>query len=77
MANLFNRLLSVGEGKRLKELQRIVDATNALAEETAELTDVELRERYAELRELAIERLGDETGKDAIQDVLADFEPEV
>ena len=76
MANLFNRLLSVGEGKRLKELQSIVVATNALADEVAELSDDELRERYAELRVLAQERLGDAVDRDAIQDVLADFEPE-
>ena len=76
MANLFNRLLSVGEGKRLKELQRIVDAANALAEETEALSDDGLRERYAELRQLAQERLGDAVGKDEIQSVLADFEPE-
>ena len=76
MADLFNKLLRVGEGKRLKELQRIVDATNSLADEAAALTDEGLRERYAELRQLAQEQLGDEPTKDRIQSVLADFEPE-
>ena len=55
MAELFNRLLRVGEGKRLKELQKIVDATAALAEEAAARSDEGLRERYAELRQLAME----------------------
>ncbi|MGI9117165.1 MAG: preprotein translocase subunit SecA [Gaiellales bacterium] len=77
MADVFNRLLRVGEGKRLKELQRIVDATNSLAEETAALSDEGLRERYAELRQLAREQLGEAPTKDEVQDVLADFEPEV
>ena len=76
MADLFNKLLRVGEGKRLKELQRIVDATNSLADETAALSDDGLRARYAELRQLVQERLGEAPTKDEIQDVLADFEPE-
>ncbi len=76
MADLFNKLLRVGEGKRLKELQRIVDATNSLADETAALSDAGLRERYAELRQLVQERLGEQPTKDELQDVLADFEPE-
>ncbi len=76
MADLFNKLLRVGEGKRLKELQRIVDATNSLADEAAALSDDGLRERYAELRQQAQERLGDAPTKDELQNVLADFEPE-
>ena len=76
MADLFNKLLRVGEGKRIKELQRIVEATNSLADETAALSDDGLRERYAELRGLVQERLGESPTKDEIQDVLADFEPE-
>ena len=76
MAELFNRLLRVGEGKRLKELQLIVDATASLAEETAALSDEGLRERYSELRVLVGERLGENPTKDDVQEVLADFEPE-
>ena len=76
MAELFNRLLRVGEGKRLKELQKIVDATAALAEEAAARSDEGLRERYAELRQLAMESLGENPTKDEVQEVLAPFEAE-
>jgi preprotein translocase subunit SecA len=76
MADLFNKLLRVGEGKRLKELQRIVVATNALADEAAALSDEGLRERYAELRTLVQAELGEQPTKEQIQSVLLDFEAE-
>ena len=76
MADLFNKLLRVGEGKRLKELQRIVDATNALADEAAALSDEGLRERYAELRTLVQAELGEQPTKEEVQSVLVDFEAE-
>ena len=76
MADLFNKLLRVGEGKRLKELQRIVNATNALADEAAALSDEGLRERYGELRTLVQAELGEQPTKEEIQSVLLDFEAE-
>ncbi len=76
MAELFNRLLRVGEGKRLKELQVIADATSSLADETAALTDAQLRERYDALRLLVAERLDETASKDDVRDVLAEVEAE-
>ncbi len=77
MAELFNKLLRVGEGKRLKELHSIVEATNALAEETAALSDGQLRERFDALRLLAKDELGEQPTAAEIDSVLADFEAEV
>ncbi len=76
MAELFDRLLRLGEGKRLKELQVIADATSSLADETAALTDAQLRERYDALRLLVVERLDETASKDDVGDVLAEVEAE-
>ncbi len=76
MAELFDRLLRLGEGKRLKELQVIAEATSALADETAALTDAQLRERYDALRLLVAERLDETAGTDDVRDVLAEVEAE-
>ena len=74
MAELFNRLLRVGEGKRLRELQGISAAVSVLADETAALSDVQLRERYVELRTHVADRLADDASGDALQSVLSDVE---
>jgi preprotein translocase subunit SecA len=76
MAELFNRLLRVGEGKRLKELQRVVDAVNGFADEMAGLSDDELRARYAELREHVRGELGEEPTAERAEDLLAEVEAE-
>ncbi len=77
MAELFNRILRVGEGKRLRELEGIVRATNALADDAAALSDEGLRERYAELREQYRAEAGDDPDPDAVERALAALEPEV
>ncbi|CAA9551545.1 MAG: Protein translocase subunit SecA [uncultured Thermoleophilia bacterium] len=73
MAELLNRVLRVGEGRKLKELTAVARATNAFEEETAALDDAGLKARYAELREEVEGRLedGEELGG-----VLRDVEPE-
>ncbi|NYF15887.1 preprotein translocase subunit SecA [Microbacterium sp. AK009] len=50
MANPLEKLLRAGEGRILRQLQRIVKAVNALEEDYAQLTDEELRGETAELR---------------------------
>ena len=77
MAELFNRLLRVGEGRRLRELARIADVANALADDAAALTDEGLRERYAELRELFAAEVGEDPEHEDVERALLDFEPEV
>jgi preprotein translocase subunit SecA len=77
MAELFNRILRVGEGKRLRELEGIVRETNALADDAAALSDEGLRERYAELRELYRAEAGDDPDPDDVERALATLEPEV
>ncbi len=77
MTELFNKLLRTGEGKRLKELQRMVGTTNALADEAAALSDEQLRERFDELRLLAKADLGEDASPADVDAVLADFEAEV
>jgi len=77
MAELFNRLLRVGEGKRLRELAHVVDDANALADDAAALSAEGLRERYAELRELFREEVGDAAAHGDVERALLDFEPEV
>ncbi|UOY01259.1 preprotein translocase subunit SecA [Blastococcus sp. PRF04-17] len=48
---VFSRLLRAGEGKLLRRLSRIADAVESLADETAALTDAELRARTDEFKE--------------------------
>ncbi len=50
MANPLEKLLRAGEGRILRQLQRIVKAVNALEEDYSQLTDEELRGETAELR---------------------------
>jgi len=49
--SVFSKVLRVGEGKRLRELQRLVDAVNDLEETTEALTDAELAAKTVEFRE--------------------------
>ena len=49
--SLLQRVLRAGEGKRMKELQSVVDRVNALESEMEGLTDDELRARTAWFRE--------------------------
>ena len=49
--SIFNKMLRAGEGKRLKELQAVVDSVNALRPEMKELSDAELAGRTEWLRE--------------------------
>ncbi|MGY1604153.1 preprotein translocase subunit SecA [Geodermatophilus sp. SYSU D00815] len=48
---VFTKLLRAGEGKILRRLSKIADAVESLADETAELTDAELRARTEEFKE--------------------------
>ncbi|MFG6402003.1 MULTISPECIES: preprotein translocase subunit SecA [unclassified Microbacterium] len=50
MANPLEKLLRAGEGRILRQLQRVVTAVNALEDDYAQLTDDELRGETAELR---------------------------
>ena len=49
--SIFNKMLRAGEGKRLRELQAVVDSVNALRPEMKELSDAELVARTEWLRE--------------------------
>ncbi|NYJ04593.1 preprotein translocase subunit SecA [Petropleomorpha daqingensis] len=48
---VFSKLLRAGEGKILRRLSKIADAVESLADETAELTDAELRAKTDEFKE--------------------------
>jgi preprotein translocase subunit SecA len=50
VANPLEKLLRAGEGRILRQLQRVVKAVNALEDDYAQLTDEELRGETAELR---------------------------
>ena len=76
MADLFNRLLSVGAGKRLKELQRIADASGTHSDAVAALSDDDLRGRYVELRAFVADQLGDDATTEEIRSVLEGVEAE-
>ena len=49
--SIFNRVLSFGEGKPLKQLQVLVDAVNAAESDVVDLTDDELRAKTPMFRE--------------------------
>ncbi len=51
MANPLEKLLRAGEGRVIRRLNQVVKAVNALEEDFAKLTDDELRNETAELRE--------------------------
>ncbi|HSF85491.1 MAG TPA: preprotein translocase subunit SecA [Acidimicrobiia bacterium] len=48
--SIFSKVLRIGEGKRLKELQQLVDSVNALESEIEQLTDAELAAKTVEFR---------------------------
>ncbi len=48
--SIFSKVLRIGEGKRLKELQQLVDCVNALEPEIESLTDAELAAKTGEFR---------------------------
>jgi preprotein translocase subunit SecA len=48
---VFQRILRAGEGKILRRLNKIADAVESLADETAELSDAELRAKTDEFKE--------------------------
>ena len=49
--SIFSKVLRVGEGKRLKELEQLVDCVNRLEAEVQPLSDAELRAKTAEFRQ--------------------------
>ena len=61
--SVFSKVLRVGEGKRLKELQQLVDCVNGLEPEIKSLTDEELTAKTAEFRR----RLADGASLDDIE----------
>jgi preprotein translocase subunit SecA len=73
MAELLNRVLRVGEGRKLKELTGVARAANALEDDAAALDDAGLRGRFDELRGEVQERLA--SGED-VAAVLREVEPE-
>jgi len=75
---LFNKLLHVGEGKKLKLLESIVPHVNALEPEMQARSDDELRALTAEFR-ARIDAAGeatDEAAREARVDVLDELLPE-
>ena len=48
---VFQKILRAGEGKILRRLSKIADAVESLADETAALTDAELRAKTDEFKE--------------------------
>ena len=48
---MFHKILRAGEGKILRRLSKIADAVESLADETAALTDAELRAKTDEFKE--------------------------
>src|SRR3954468_18282119 len=61
--SLLNRVLRVGEGRRMKALEDATRIVNAYEDEVAALSDDELRDRYGSLREQV--RAQVEAGEDA------------
>jgi preprotein translocase subunit SecA len=64
LANLLTKILQMGEGRRVKELQKHVATVSALETEMEKLSDDELRAKTAEFRE----RLG--KGGETLDDIL-------
>jgi preprotein translocase subunit SecA len=61
--SVFSKVLRAGEGKRLKELQQLVDCVNALEPEIKALSDDELKAKTSEFRR----RLADGASLDDIE----------
>jgi preprotein translocase subunit SecA len=73
MADLLNRVLRVGEGRKLKELEHVARAANRLADEVEALDDDAIRSRFAALRDDVRARIADGAEVEA---TLRDVEPE-
>ncbi|TVP66562.1 MAG: preprotein translocase subunit SecA [Nitriliruptor sp.] len=63
MSAVLDKILRAGEGKKARELQKVVDAVNALSEDMAALSDEELRARSDDFRA----RLADGASLDDLQ----------
>jgi preprotein translocase subunit SecA len=71
--SLLNRVLRVGEGRRLKALEEAARTVNSLEDSITPLSDEELRVRYGQLRDQVRERI--DAGEDpekALRDVQAE-----
>ncbi|HEX2109245.1 MAG TPA: preprotein translocase subunit SecA, partial [Rubrobacteraceae bacterium] len=68
MANLLTKILRMGEGRKVKALQRGVEAVSALEPETENLSDDELRAKTEEFRERLA---GGETLDDILHEAFA------
>ena len=63
MADLLNRVLRVGEGRKLKELEHVARAANRLADEVEALDDDSIRSRFAALRDDVRARIAELTAE--------------
>ena len=71
--SLLNRVLRVGEGRRLKALEEAARTVNSLEDSITPLSDEELRDRYGQLRDQVRERIADgEDPEKALRDVQAE-----
>ncbi|MCA1739362.1 MAG: preprotein translocase subunit SecA [Actinobacteria bacterium] len=68
MANLLTKILRMGEGRKVKALQRGVETVNALEPEVEKLSDEELRAKTVEFRERLA---GEETLDDILHEAFA------
>ncbi|MCA1728950.1 MAG: preprotein translocase subunit SecA, partial [Actinobacteria bacterium] len=68
MANLLTKILRMGEGRKVKALQRGVETVNALEPEVEKLSDEELRAKTVEFRERLA---GGETLDDILHEAFA------
>jgi preprotein translocase subunit SecA len=73
MPGFMDRVLRVGEGKRLKALESATRAVNSFEPDMEARSDEELRDRYQELRDQVLDRI--EQGDD-VDVALADVQPE-
>src|SRR6476620_4812095 len=71
--SLLNRVLRVGEGRRMKALEDATRTVNAFEDEIAALSDDELRDRYGSLRDHVRAQIaeGEDTEK-ALREVQAE-----
>jgi preprotein translocase subunit SecA len=77
MPDVLNRLLRVGEGRRLKELERVAAETATFAEEMEALSDEDLQARYDALRTQVRERIEPDDDRETVEAILAEVEAEV
>ena len=71
--SLLNRVLRVGEGRRLKALEEAARTVNSLEDSITPLSDDELRERYGQLRDQVRAPIAEgEDPEKALRDVQAE-----